>query len=93
MTSKNKTKLYITLFYIETLNLGKNTRVSLLQPSVFSLERSGYTKFGNTGRFFKKLAFLGLAYNNVVLSKGHTMTLKSAMLVVWNAIATYTFIF
>jgi len=93
MTPKNKTKLYISLFYIKTLDLKTNKRVKSTLPSITSLERSGFTKFGNTGKFFKKLAFVGLAYNSVLLPKGYNVTLKSAMLVVWNAIAAYTFIF
>jgi len=93
MTSKNKKKLYISLFYVEALAVKNFFFIKSVLPHVDSLERSRFTKLGNTGKFFKKLAFVGLAYNNVLLPKGHNMTLKSAMLVVWNAVAAYTFIF
>jgi hypothetical protein len=52
------------------------------KPSVISVEKPLRGKFGNTGKFFKKLAFVGLALSCLKFNKCHTTTIKSIMLAI-----------
>lgn len=51
----------------------------LVVQVVSSLEFSVSPKIGNTSKFFKKLAFIGLALNNVMFNKGRLATIRSVI--------------
>lgn len=45
-----------------------------------SLEFAKFFKLGNTGHFFKKVTFVGLAFNNLTDKRYRTVTLRSVIM-------------
>lgn len=86
-------KLFIPMVYTNVLTLNPRYSVLSVKPLSYTLEVAGYCKLGSTGRFFKKLAFIGLAYSCLKNNSFKTVTLKSTLVVLWNMLATYTVIF
>lgn len=92
MLQKKKLKIYSVIFFSPVLKL--NTFKTIPQtPQTYSLTKSLSDKLGNTGKFFKKLAFVGLALSCVTAKHFYSLKIKSVIFVLWNTIAAYTFIF
>lgn len=76
MAGKRNSKIYFYNFYNLVLKDGfRYTRKLDAQP--FPNKHSVRSRLGNTGKFFKKLAFIGLALSCLILNKFYLTTMRS----------------
>lgn len=79
MLQKKSAKFHKSLIFMLVIDPVKlNLRVLKL-PALTSLEFSGKPLLNNSGHFFKKLTFIGLAFSNVLFNKYRTLTIRSVM--------------
>ncbi len=93
MLQKKKRKYYMFLFYTQLQKTIQSHPYRNVTPKVYSLDGSMTVKLLHTGRFFKKLAFFGLAFNGLTEKKYHLTTFKSLIKSLWKTIAAYSVIF
>lgn len=93
MLKKNYYKIYQLILYSKITSINLKLKPIAIQPKVFSLEKSRRVKLGNSGRFFKNLAFVGLAFSCLKFNKGSLGKIKSIMFALWNTVSSYTFAF
>ena len=79
MLQKNYYKIYQLVLYSNVIANNRRLKTTLIQPKVFSLEKPIKGRLGNSGRFFKKLAFVGLAFSCLKFNKGSLEKIKSIM--------------
>lgn len=93
MLENNPLNLSNILLY-NTINCYLVKRYTLpKKPFINFLEKSHYPKYGHTGRFFKKSAFIVLAIAALNFGKFKKLTIRSTLFVLWNMINAYTIIF
>lgn len=93
MLQKKKRKYYMFLLYTQLQKSIQTYNIKNVAPKIYSLDGSMTTKLLHTGKFFKKLAFFGLAFNGLTEKKYHLTTFKSLIKSLWNTIAAYSIIF
>lgn len=92
MSQKNIKNYLMSQLFLNLINY-KKRKVLNLPYRVSSLERSKKATPLNTGRFFKKIAFLSLAINELEDYKYRDLKLKSIVNNLWNMIGAYNVIF
>lgn len=92
MSQKNIKNYLMSQLFIGLLCCNSKKLIKL-STTVPSLERSKRGTQLNTGRFFKKIAFLSLAINELEDNKYRNLKLKSIINNLWNMIGAYNVIF
>lgn len=77
--SQKKYRIHTIFLRIPEFKPKAQKRLSTWYSQVTSLECALRPTINNTGWFFKKLAFIGLAYTNVIQKHYRIVTLKSVM--------------
>ena len=79
MSQKRRLNRFKNFVYGSLILPSLNKTGNILKVLTPTLQKASFTKFGTTGYFFKKLAFVGLAYNVLIEDKYRILTLKSTM--------------
>lgn len=93
MSRKRSYKLHKLILFS---TLSTNTPLpsyAIHNPVTTSFDPTKVSNLNNTAFFFKKIAFVGLAISQITLKQYKSTTLKSTLVVVWNSVAAYNFIF